>query len=118
MPAPSDDRPQSDEPLPARRVGYDDATRFIANGAEDGEQGVDDSDEFELTEHAVTNDVGPIAVLGEYLLLEQIGAGGMGRVYRAEHRTMNRQVALKILSRDIASHPGLLEQFFSEVRAV
>ena len=118
MPAPRDDRPQPDNSLPARRAVYDDATRFVADGVEVNASGVDNSDEFDLTEHAVASDVGPIAVLGEYLLLEQIGAGGMGRVYRAEHRTMNRQVALKILSRDIASQPGLMEQFYSEVRAV
>ena len=118
MSTPRDDRPQPDESPPALHAGYDDATRFVTDGAEGSQEGVDPADEYDLMERAVASDVGPIAVLGEYLLLEQIGAGGMGRVYRAEHRTMNRQVALKILSRDIASHPGLLEQFFSEVRAV
>lgn len=61
---------------------------------------------------------GPLGILGEYLLLERIGAGGMGEVFRAEHRTMNRQVALKILSRSIADRPDLLERFFHEIRAV
>ncbi len=112
-----DDSPLPDGPPPAGQAGYDDATRFIATGAGEVE-GVDQAHEFELTEHSVTADVGPIAVLGDYLLLEQIGAGGMGRVYRAEHRTMNRHVALKILSRAIAAHSGLLDQFFSEIRAV
>ncbi|MCA9181669.1 MAG: serine/threonine protein kinase, partial [Planctomycetales bacterium] len=118
MPASRDDSPQPDESPLARQAGYDDATRFVTDGGTGNEEGVESENEFDLTEHVVASDVGAIAVLGEYLLLEQIGAGGMGRVYRAEHRTMNRQVALKILSRDIASHPDLLEQFFSEVRAV
>lgn len=61
---------------------------------------------------------GPLGILGEYLLLERIGAGGMGEVFRAEHRTMNRQVALKILSRGIADRPALLDRFFHEIRAV
>jgi serine/threonine protein kinase len=118
MPAHRDDSPQPDESPQGSRAAFDDATRFVVASEDGSESGFDAADEFEMSEHTVVGDVGPIAVLGEYLLLEQIGAGGMGRVYRAEHRTMNRQVALKILSRDIASHPGLLEQFFSEVRAV
>jgi hypothetical protein len=56
--------------------------------------------------------------LGEYLLLERIGSGGMGEVFRAEHRTMNRHVAVKILSRKIADNQQLLERFFQEIRAV
>ncbi len=114
MPLRPEDFSQPAQVPPTEQASFEDATRFVsAEGAE-----LVDADDFELSEHAVTGDVGSIAVLGEYLLLEQIGAGGMGRVYRAEHRTMNRQVALKILSRDISSHPGLLDQFFSEVRAV
>src|SRR6266404_6879607 len=35
-------------------------------------------------------------VLGQYRILEQIGHGGMGRVFKAEHQTMNRIVALKV----------------------
>ncbi len=118
MPAPRDDRPQPGELPPVRYGDNDDATRFEASGGAGEIDGSEGGDEFDLAEHPLDSHAGPIAVLGEYLLLEQIGAGGMGRVYRAEHRTMNRQVALKILSRDIASHPDLLEQFFSEIRAV
>ncbi len=45
--------------------------------------------------------------LGDYTILDELGAGGMGQVYRAEHRLMGRQVAIKILkdsrSRDTTS---------------
>ncbi|HEV3144168.1 MAG TPA: hypothetical protein VGZ47_09815, partial [Gemmataceae bacterium] len=37
-------------------------------------------------------------ILGQYRILEQIGRGGMGRVFKAEHVTMNRIVALKVLA--------------------
>ncbi|MFO1065328.1 MAG: Hsp70 family protein [Pirellulales bacterium] len=77
----------------------------------------DDIGEFEFDEsHPQTG--GPLGILGEYLLLERIGAGGMGEVFRAEHRTMNRLVALKVLSRAFADRKDLLERFFHEIRAV
>src|SRR5579864_6254626 len=40
---------------------------------------------------------GKSLVLGNYLLLEKIGQGGMGAVYKAEHRRMKRIVAVKML---------------------
>lgn len=93
-------------------------TRFSSHAA-DG-QNDDDSLEIEFDEpdRSPNGKAGPLGILGEYLLLERIGAGGMGEVFRAEHRTMNRQVALKILSRPIAERPDLLERFFHEIRAV
>ncbi len=76
-----------------------------------------DDREFVVNEDLPHNS-GPVGLLGEYLLLDRIGAGGMGEVFRAEHRTMNRLVAVKILSRNIADNPQLLERFFHEIRAV
>ncbi len=106
--------PNSDENSPFSAKPVDDATRFVdAEHLEANAPG-----DFDFLEDVDAQGGGPVGVLGEYLLLEQIGAGGMGRVYRAEHRTMNRQVALKILSSDIAANPRLLEQFFLEIRAV
>lgn len=104
----------SDSQAPSSQLRSDEATRFVSSEHDEAA----DAREFELFENAGAKDSGPIGVIGDYLLLEQIGAGGMGRVYRAEHRTMNRDVALKVLSRDIAAHAGLLQQFFAEIRAV
>jgi serine/threonine protein kinase len=58
---------------------------------------------------------GPI--LGEYLILDKIGAGGMGQVFRARHRTMDREVALKILPERFSNDPIAVERFYAEVRA-
>ncbi len=42
-------------------------------------------------------------VIGDYVILEKIGSGGMGQVFRARHRTMQRDVAIKLLPRDFRS---------------
>jgi len=41
---------------------------------------------------------GPGMILGQYVLLEAIGAGGMGRVFKARHQVMNRLAAVKLLA--------------------
>ena len=55
--------------------------------------------------------------LGQYRILEEVGRGGMGRVYKAEHRTMGRVVALKVLAPELLSNPRAVELFQHEVRA-
>jgi serine/threonine protein kinase len=45
--------------------------------------------------------------LGHYKIIRQVGSGGMGEVYAAEDRKLNRQVALKVLPEEIASQPGV-----------
>ncbi len=93
---------------------HEHATQFSALDDPSG----DDDDDLDFLEAEPTGASSPIALLGEYLLLEPIGAGGMGQVYKAEHRTMNRQVALKVLSEQISGRRDILEQFYSEIRAV
>ncbi|HEY1860968.1 MAG TPA: serine/threonine-protein kinase, partial [Gemmataceae bacterium] len=56
--------------------------------------------------------------LNQYRILDQLGRGGMGRVYRAEHRTMNRIVALKILAPNLLQTDRAQALFRREVRAV
>lgn len=55
--------------------------------------------------------------LGNYQLLDILGRGGMGVVYRARHRVMKREVALKMLPAAVATDPELLERFHREVQA-
>jgi response regulator RpfG family c-di-GMP phosphodiesterase len=59
-------------------------------------------------------------ILGNYRVLDQIGAGGMGIVYRAEHLRLRQPVAIKVMqvlpSRDSSYRD--LRRFYSEVRAV
>ena len=55
---------------------------------------------------------------GRYRLDAQIGAGGMSTVYRAFDTVLERQVAIKLMHRDISTDPDQLERFRREARAV
>src|SRR5262245_25555151 len=52
--------------------------------------------------------------LGQYRILDQIGEGGMGRVFKAEHRTLKRVVALKLLAPDLLRDERALQLFNRE----
>ena len=52
-----------------------------------------------------------------YQIVEPLGSGGMGTVYRAQHRLMERPVALKVIRRRLVAHPAAIERFLREVRA-
>jgi serine/threonine-protein kinase len=56
-------------------------------------------------------------ILGDYVVLDRIGAGGMGQVYKAEHRRMGRIVAVKILPSRAIGSPESIRRFQREVRA-
>ena len=54
---------------------------------------------------------------GDYLVLDGIGSGGMGHVYRARHRRMDRVVALKVLAAASLKNAESVARFQREVRA-
>ena len=56
-------------------------------------------------------------LLGNYKILDKIGAGGMGQVFKAEHRRMERLVAIKILPPRATNSPEAIERFQREVKA-
>jgi len=56
--------------------------------------------------------------LGYYVVMEQIGAGGMATVYLCRHKHMKRQAAVKVLPARMAADPVCLARFYREARAV
>jgi len=56
-------------------------------------------------------------ILGNYTLVDKIGAGGMGQVYKAEHRRMHRIVAIKVLPPGVMTDPVAAARFQREVEA-
>ncbi|HTR49600.1 MAG TPA: serine/threonine-protein kinase [Kofleriaceae bacterium] len=56
--------------------------------------------------------------VGNYLVTQKLGEGGMGSVYLAEHPTIGKKVALKVLHPEFASNPEVADRFFTEAKAV
>jgi formylglycine-generating enzyme required for sulfatase activity len=60
---------------------------------------------------------GKSLVLGNYVLMEKIGAGGMGQVFKAEHRRLKRVVAVKLLPAAMTNDKAAIARFEREVEA-
>ena len=58
-----------------------------------------------------------LETLGQYKILDRLGAGGMGEVYRARDMRLGRTVAIKVLPTDVAGDPDRRERFMREARA-
>jgi serine/threonine-protein kinase len=58
------------------------------------------------------------AVIGSYRLLEQLGEGGMGTVWVAEHTLLGRRAAIKLLRETFSTSESIVQRFFNEAKAV
>ncbi|MGA8144509.1 MAG: protein kinase [Candidatus Acidiferrales bacterium] len=55
--------------------------------------------------------------IGSYRILDKLGQGGMGVVYKAVDTGLDRMVAMKVLNPDLSKNPDLVERFRSEAKA-
>lgn len=114
---PSDDSPHSDSATaPTRLVALSEADtpagELLETVTPSGLSASEVADE-------VKSDEIPEELTGHdrYEIIEQIGRGGMGTVYRARHRVMNRDVAIKVLSPQLIGDEESVLRFRREVQA-
>jgi predicted ATPase/serine/threonine protein kinase len=69
------------------------------------------------TSSSVSPPLSPGRRFGGYEIIQKLGAGGMGEVYRARDTRLNREVAIKTLSLEHGSQPETLSRFEQEARA-
>ena len=70
-----------------------------------------------LQAHAISQGKTSQLIYGDYIVQDLLGEGGMGRVYKAVHRHMQRKVGLKVMSAAALRHPEAVKRFQREVVA-
>ena len=104
-------QPSSAELLGDRAIYYQGLTRTMALAGRAGSACVTADTEDALIEAHEER-------LGQYELLEELGRGGMGVVFRARHTRLEKIVALKILHGNRLENPEVVERFQYEMKAV
>ncbi|MFN0196454.1 MAG: protein kinase domain-containing protein [Planctomycetaceae bacterium] len=94
---PADRRPTNGEQLARELVRQNHLTAFQAQAIYKGQ--------------------GQTLVMGNYIVIDKLGEGGMGTVLKAQHRHMKRLVALKVISSGSLKDPGAVKRFHREVEA-
>src|SRR3989449_9026411 len=79
-------------------------------------QSIRTAGEGETSDLDIFSVVHPGTVLGgRYEILELLGAGGMGAVYKAKDREVDRLVAIKVIRRELAAKPDVVRRFKQEL---
>ncbi len=61
-----------------------------------------------------STDLEPGTIVGSYRIVREIGRGGMGSVYEAEHTVLPRRAAIKIMHAELKRHPGMASRMVQE----
>src|SRR6188768_3850787 len=107
---------------PRCRASHDEPSHFCPECGADmtsGDAAPDDDDRVIERRLSDSNQawLGKI-VDGRYRVLEVIGRGGMGVVYRVEHLRMGKMAAMKVLHRDLVADADIVQRFEREAHAV
>ncbi|MCI0490539.1 MAG: protein kinase [Blastocatellia bacterium] len=98
---------------------YEDSARFCSRDGGNLEQVMDEMAETVIAPAQESADkpkdsmIGRV-LAGRYRLIEKLGQGGMGAVYKGQHIKMNRLTAIKILTHDLADNPEFVTRFERE----
>src|SRR5262249_30983225 len=57
-------------------------------------------------------------LLGPYLILDRLGEGGAGQVFKARHQKMNRIIALKVIRPELLADQEVVARFYREIQVV
>ena len=100
------------------------AGKFMVNGQRTEVARLEDGDQLDLgsvrliySASEKTTATAGKNMLGGFKLIEVLGKGGMGTVYRAEQVSLHREVALKVLSKKLTKDPVFVARFVAEARA-
>ena len=61
-----------------------------------------------------SNDLAAGTIVGSYRIIREIGRGGMGSVYEAEHTVLPRRAAIKVMHGELKRHPGMASRMVQE----
>ncbi len=99
------------------------ATRSLASPRRVSENHSEESDDFVVSKPSDPNESGlasetQLEQLRDYQLLSEIGAGGMGKVYKARHSRLRRDVAIKVLPASLLDNDAAIARFDREMEAI
>ncbi len=66
----------------------------------------------------VLSGTGASLCIGSYVLLERLGEGGVGQVFKARHQRMNRVAAIKLIRPELTTDPEVLARFYREIQII
>ncbi|MEM6960955.1 MAG: serine/threonine-protein kinase, partial [Myxococcota bacterium] len=72
----------------------------------------------------ISQNIGPLdmlengSIVGSYRIVTELGAGGMGEVFFAEHTTIARRAAIKFIRSEFSANAEVVERFLAEARSV